>query len=185
MGKGRELTAKSDDELVQAAMGGEVACFVALCHRYYASLVAVARAVLGDAHLAEDAAQEALATACRQLRTLKTPARFGPWVTTICRNEAHDILRRRPAVERLGERDIPAASPTPDSDDDAVRQALESLPAEARELLHLRYHGELSYEAIAAQLDITVEAVHGRLRRAKQDVKSHVLRTRARDRRSS
>ena len=91
-------------------MDGDVDGFVELCHRYYPSLVAVARAVLGDGHLAEDAAQEALAAACRRMGALKEPARFGAWLTTICRNRATDILRRWPKVERLGERDFPAAT---------------------------------------------------------------------------
>jgi RNA polymerase sigma-70 factor (ECF subfamily) len=157
--------------------------FVALCHRYYQSLVAIARAVLGDGHLAEDAAQEALAKACRHLDGLKTPNRFGAWLATICRNEARDILRRRPNVESLGERDVPVETPAPDSEVDVVRRALDSMPPESRELLYLRYRNELSYEAIADLLDISVEAVHGRLRRAKQEVRTHLER--ARDRRSS
>ena len=170
---------------MQAAVGGDVECFVALCHRHYATLVAVARAVLRDAHLAEDAAQEALAIACQRLSTLKEPRRFGAWLVTICRNEANHILRRRPRVERLGERDVPA-TPHHDQADEiaAIRQAADSLPVESRELLYLRYDNELSYEAIADLLGLTVEAVHGRLRRAKQDVKTRMQRERNRDRRS-
>ena len=173
----------SDDDLVRAAMGGDVESFVVLCRRHYPSLVAIARAVLGDGHLSEDAAQEALAKACRRLGGLKDPARFGSWLATICRNEARDILRRRPAVERLGDRDVQADTPDvgteSDSDVDAVRRALDAMPVDARELLYLRYRNGLSYDAIAGLLDISVEAVHGRLRRAKQDVKAHLERARA------
>ena len=179
------MAAKSDDELVRAAMGGDVECFVALCHRYYAPLVAIARAVLGDGHLAEDAAQEALARACRRLDTLKDPGRFGAWLAAICRHQAQDILRLRPNVERIGERDFPVESPAPDGDADAVRQAMEAMPTEARELLYLRYRNDLSYDAIADLLGVSVEAVHGRLRRAKDDVKKHLERARERDRRPS
>ena len=188
------MTVKSDDELVRAAAGGEVECVVALCERYYAPLLAVARAVLGDGHLAEDAAQEALATAFRRLKTLKDPGRFGAWLMTICRNHANDILRRRPRVERIGQRDLP--DPAGDNgnggggegdggvDTDAVRRALNSLPVESRELLYLRFRNELSYDVIAGLLGVSVEAVRGRLHRAKQDVKAHLERERNRDRRS-
>ena len=170
---------------MRAAVGGDVECFVALCHRYYATLVAVARAVLRDGHLAEDAAQEALAVACQRLSTLKEPRRFGAWLVTICRHEANAIRRRRPRVERLGERDVPAAPHSDPADETAaVRQAVDSLPVESRELLYLRYRNELSYEAIANLLGLTVEAVHGRLRRAKRDVKIHLERERNQDRRS-
>lgn len=183
VGKGTGLTEKPDEDLVLAAIGGDLDSFVALCHRYYTSIVAIARAVLGDGHLAEDAAQEALAKACCRLDSLKNPKRFGAWLATICRNEARDILRRRPNVESLGERDVPAEMPDPDPEMDTVRRALDSMPPESRELLYLRYRNDLSYEAIADLLDISVGAVHGRLRRAKQEVKTHLER--ARDRRSS
>ena len=187
------MATRSDGDLVRAAMGGDVDSFVGLCHRYYPSLVAVARAVLGDGHLAEDAAQEALAAACRRLGTLKDPDQFGAWLTTICRNKATDILRQRPRVERLGKRDLPAppvhsgrTGDAGDAADDiaAVRAAVDSLSVESRELLYLRYRNELSYDAIADRLGLSVEAVHGRLHRAKRDVKTHLERTRARDRRS-
>jgi len=193
--KGRRLTAKPNEDLderqeadlVQDAMGGDVDSFVALCRRYYPSLVAIARAVLGDGHLAEDAAQETLAKACRRLDGLKNPGRFGAWLATICRNEARDIVRRRPTVESLdvaslNGRDVPAATPGRDAesefDVDAVRRALDAMPSAARELLYLRYRNQLSYDAIAALLAVSVEAVHGRLRRAKQDLKAHLERQR-------
>lgn len=176
------MTEKPDEDLVLAAIGGDVDSFVALCHRYYPSIVAMARAVLNDGHLAEDAAQEALAKACRHLDGLKNPKRFGAWLATICRNEARDILRRRPNVESLGERDVPAAMPDQDSELDVVRRALDSMPLESRELLYLRYRNDLSYEAIADLLNISVQAVHGWLRRAKQEVRTYLQR--ARDRRS-
>lgn len=106
----------------------------------------------------------------------------GAWLARICRNEARDILRRRPNIESLGERDIPADVPDsePDSQVDAVREVLNSMLPESRELLYLRYRNELSYEAIANLLDISPEAVHGRLRRAKLEVKKHLARLRSR-----
>ena len=74
-----------------------------LCQRYYPSLVAVARSILLDVHLAEDAAQEALAEACTGLRSLRDPQSFGPWVGSICRNVAKDILRARKKQRKVAE----------------------------------------------------------------------------------
>lgn len=177
------MTEKPDDDLVLAATNGDVDSFVALCHRYYRPMLAIARAIVGDGHLAEDAAQEALAKACRRLDSLKNPKRFGAWLASICRNEARDILRRRPSMESLGERDVAAEVPDTDPEEDAVREALTLMSPESRELLHLRYRNDLSYEAIADLLDTSVEAIHGRLRRAKLEVKTHLERSR--NRRSS
>jgi RNA polymerase sigma-70 factor, ECF subfamily len=168
------LAEKPDEELVLAAACGDVDSFMMLCQRYYASLVAIAHAVLGDHHLSEDAAQEALAKACRRLGDLNSPSRFGAWLAAICRNEAKDMLRRAPRTESLGERDVPEGISEQNPDVEAMKQALDSMPVESRELLYLRYRNELSYEAIAALLDISPQAVNGRLRRAKQDVRERL-----------
>lgn len=180
IGKDMGSTEKPDEDLVVAALDGDVDSFVTLCHRYYPPLVAIARVVTSDGHLAEDAAQEAFAKACRRLDSLKNPKRFGAWLATICRNEARDILRRRPNIESLGERDIAAELPDTDPEADAVWEALNSMSPESRELLYLRYRNDLSYEAIADLLDTSVEAIHGRLRRAKLKVKTHLERSRSR-----
>jgi RNA polymerase sigma-70 factor (ECF subfamily) len=170
------LAGKTDEDLVVAAINGDVDSFVALCHRYYAALVTVARAVLRDGHLAEDAAQETLAKACRKLDSLNDPRRFGAWLIAICRNEATDMLRRIPRMEDLGDREMAQDAPEENSDVVGAQQAIGLLPADSRELLYLRYRNGLSYEEIATLLATTPEAIHGRLRRAKQAVRAHLER---------
>ena len=169
-----------DEELVLAAMGGDVDSFVTLCHRYYPAMVAIARAVLGDGHLCEDAAQETFAKACRKLSSLKRPNCFGAWLAAICRNEARSILRKMPEAESLGDRDVPENTREESPDVDLVRQAIGRLPVDARELLYLKYRNELSYEAIAELLATTPQAVHGRLQRARQSLRAYVERQRKR-----
>jgi DNA-directed RNA polymerase specialized sigma24 family protein len=46
-------------------------------------MVWIAYSVLLDRPLAEDAAQQAFATACRKIRSLRQPDRFGPWLSEI------------------------------------------------------------------------------------------------------
>jgi RNA polymerase sigma factor (sigma-70 family) len=179
-GKGVDLADGPGEERVRAAMGGDVDSFVTLCRHYYPALVAIAHSVLKDRHLAEDAAQETLAKACLRLGGLRSPDRFGAWLAAICRNEARDMLRRRPRVESLGERDVPEIADEADADVEAVRDAVDALSVESRELLYLRYRSGLGYEAIADLLGIPVQAVHGRLRRAREEVREQVLRDRKR-----
>jgi RNA polymerase sigma-70 factor (ECF subfamily) len=174
------VTSKPDEQLVLAAVGGDLDSFLVLCRRYYPAMVTVTRTVLGDDHLCEDAVQEALAKACRKLDTLENPSRFGAWLTAICRNEARSMLRRTPKAESLGDRDVPERMRQEDPDVEAVRQAIGRLPEEACELVYLRYRNELSYKAIAELLDTTPQSVHGRLQRARQTVKEYVQRERNR-----
>ncbi|MHC4178105.1 MAG: RNA polymerase sigma factor [Planctomycetota bacterium] len=171
---------RPDEELVSAALCGDVDSFMKLCRRYYPTMVAIARAILGDFHLAEDAAQEALARACRRLPSLERPSRVGAWLVTICRNQARDMARRTRSMESLGGRDFPEDAPQQSADVEAVRRAIKTLPPESRELLYLKYRSELSHQQVSDLLGVSLQAVHGRLKRARQAVREHLERQRNR-----
>lgn len=173
-----DLSNRTDAELAKAMMGGDVDGFMELCRRHYRAMVAIAKAAVRDEHLAEDLAQETFAKAVRKIDTLQDPARVVAWLASICRNLARDFLRRREDIASLGDRDIPAKLLEDDQEIDEVRNILNQMPTETRELIYLRYRDDLSYEAIAQLLEITPEAVHGRLGRAKQDVKRQLEQSR-------
>ncbi|MBN2312896.1 MAG: sigma-70 family RNA polymerase sigma factor [Sedimentisphaerales bacterium] len=159
-----------DQNLVLRALEADPESFGRLCRRYYSSLVAVADAILLDHHLAEDAAQEALAAACRQLPKLKKPERFGPWVITICRNVAKDMLRERQRQRKPVE--TCRGNDCDDEPDDDQRtllaEALKQLPDHLREVVFLRFYNEMSYRQMAKVLDATEQSIDGRIRRAKK-----------------
>jgi DNA-directed RNA polymerase specialized sigma24 family protein len=62
--------------LVRAARAGDDFAFAELVRAYQDIAVAYATAILGDYHLAEDAAQEAFVEAYRELSALREPAAF-------------------------------------------------------------------------------------------------------------
>ena len=169
------MAQQSDRELVASARGGDVDSYTALCGRYYPALVAVAQAIMGDRHRAEDAAQEALAQACEKLAQLRRPERFGGWVATICRNKARDLLRREPGHGSLGDVDPIAAERDDDGIAVAVRRAIAELDPTAREAVYLRYYDEMSYERMSEVMGMSVQAINGRLRRAKKKI-AEILR---------
>ena len=154
-----------DQILVKRALQSDPESFGELCRRYYDSLVAVARSILPDRHLAEDAAQEALAAACRDLAKLKKPERFGPWVGAICRNVAKDMLRQ---LRKQQERIETNAGNEPDCREDERKaildQALQQLPQNLREVVFLRFYNErfyneMSYEQMAKVLGATEQVL--------------------------
>ena len=166
-----------DDILVQRALRADPQSFGELCSRHYPSLVAVADAVLMDHHLAEDAAQEALAEACRQLVRLKKPERFGPWVAAICRNVARDMLRqRRRQVEPVADGPAQERDSSQDERKAMLDQALQQLPSHLREAIFLRFYNEMSYEQMAKVLGASEQMIDGRLRRAKKRIAAYLAR---------
>lgn len=160
---------RTDAELVRAACRGEIASFRELYERHYAMAVGISRSRLSDPHLAEDAAQEAFAIACRQLASLKDGQRFGRWLGTICRRTASRMARFRMNHAALDELAIDSSKSNGDSQAVArVRQAVERLPASGREVILLHYFSGLSYEQISKSLGISPQSVHGRLQRARR-----------------
>ncbi len=169
------MTNAEDLILVRRALQADPESFGQLCRRYYSSLVAVADAILLDHHLAEDAAQEALAHACRQLPRLKKPELFGPWVAAICRNVAKDMLRDRQR-QRMPVPDGQAQEPDcpDDRQTEVVAEALQRLPQHLREVVYLRFYNGLSYQQIAGVLGASQESIDGRLRRAKKRIAAYL-----------
>ena len=151
-------------------MEGNTACFATLCQRYYPALLALAHAVAGDEHLAEDAAQEAVAEACRRLRTLRKPQRFGAWLGAICRNIAKDMLTDRRRARQVADG---LAAPAESSDGDekaALARAVRALPESLRQVVFLRYYNSMTYEQISSVLGLSSQAINGRLRRARRRI---------------
>ena len=166
----------SEKATVEAACSGNAEAVAELYERYYAVMVWVAYSVLLDRGLAEDAAQQAFARACEKLGRLRDPGRFGPWLTTICRHAAQDILRdrQRRAVLR---RNAAGAAPSRHNDDGfdrAVKDAVDSLPAMYREVVVLHYYNGMSYHEIESALGISGDKVKGRLARARRKMQTHL-----------
>jgi len=167
----QELTdQRPDTTLVNAAVNGDADSFTELCRRYYPAMVAVAHSILGDRHLAEDAAQQAFAKAVVKLPQLKKKAKFASWIATICRNAAKDMARVTERLHPAENLSVPAAGTGQDDATEAVKQALGEFPIPAREVIFLRFYDGLSYEQISAVLGISEQAISGRLRRAKKQM---------------
>ena len=165
-------------KLVEAAQKGCIESFGALYERYYSSMAALAYSVLGDRQLAEDAAQEVFAIACKDIAYLKSKEKFAAWLAGICRNTAKQMLRTGQIKLNAPTGEKVAASSRRDGDGTqmAVKQALDNLKDSERELITLRYYDNLPYERIASVLGISTQAVHGRLIRAKRKIAKYLKR---------
>jgi RNA polymerase sigma-70 factor (ECF subfamily) len=136
----------------------------------------VAYSVLLDRGLAEDAAQQAFATACAKMRSLRQPDRFGPWLATICRNAAQDMARARrrdAALQKTAVTEEPVQSGS-DGFDKAVKEAVDKLPPMYREVVVLHYYSGMSYSRIESVLGISGDVVKGRLARARRQIQMHL-----------
>ena len=171
------MNLNSETTLVEAAQNGHLESFGALYERYHSSMVALAYSMLSDRDLAEDAAQEVFAIACRDLRSLKSKERFAAWLAGICRNVSRQMLRANKG-KPVAVGDNPAARKRDDIEDrrEAIRRAVWSLREPERELIVMRYFDGFSQGQISEVLDISPQAVNGRLVRAKRKIAKYLKR---------
>jgi RNA polymerase sigma-70 factor (ECF subfamily) len=167
-----------DAQSVSAVRAGDMERYREPVERHERRVFAVAWSRLGDAALAEEAAQEAFIRGYRNLWLLGDGAKFAGWITSIARRAAINFgLRHRRELDKRerwalekSESSAPAAPadetyalPTPET----LRQTLAELPAAHRECLVLfNLEGKSGTEAAAA-LGISEAALRVRLHRAR------------------
>ena len=167
--------------LVQRAQSGDTAAFAELIRQAQPRVLVITRAVLGDGHEAEDAAQEAFLRAWQKLGTIGPPYRFVTWVSQIARNAARNMARRRRRV-RLDPAMAVDRGPSEDLAEKLAHaiEALANLSPPLREAARLSYlAGHRQYE-VAKRLGIPLGTVKSRLassrrqmRRERMNVMSH------------
>jgi RNA polymerase sigma-70 factor (ECF subfamily) len=168
------VTENSETNLVAAARKGDAESFSRLCEQHYPALVAIAYSQLADRGLAEDAAQEALLVAYRDITKLKETGRLLPWLVAICRNTAIDMAKARARERHAGIEDCSPAADLCHHENDTVsvvREIILRLDPDIRDIILLRYYNGMTYEQIAGLLGVSEEAVNGKLRRARKTIR--------------
>ena len=160
-----------DLALVEAARSGDEEAFASIVRGSADRLFVVAHRILRDIGRAEDAVQQTLVTAWRELPTLREIERFEAWLHRIlvhaCYAEAKRASRWSANVVAL-----PIDGPaTPDTTLDVVtRDALDRgfrrLPTEQRAAFVLRHYLGWSIAEIAENLGVPTETIKSRLRYA-------------------
>ena len=83
------------DVLVESAAGGDVDAFGQLLNATSGMVTSIVLAIVRDVDMSQDIAQEVFLSAWRDLKKLRNPASFLPWLRQIARNHAHHALRTR------------------------------------------------------------------------------------------
>ena len=154
--------------LVDRAKQGDEEAFDTLARMVGGKCMAIAFRILRDADLAEDAAQAALITAWRELRTLRDPDRFEPWLHRILTNECYAEARRRTRWS-ANLHILPSDGPSgPDDtltvdDRDQLERALRRLTLEQRAVLVFHLYVGLTVPEVADRLDIPIGTAKSRL----------------------
>ncbi len=168
------------DEALATRCQTDADAFHELFRRYHRRLYHYARGLIGSPEEAEEATQDTFVRLYKFAHHFDATRKFSTWFYTIAANQCRNRLRRRQKhhEQSLDAEDAPEPADTHNPgplevyEKKAVREmvdaAIEQLPPNYREVLHLRYLEGMAYKEIAAALQVSVSAVETRIFRAKK-----------------
>jgi RNA polymerase sigma-70 factor (ECF subfamily) len=172
----------TDEQLVELALDGDEEAFGILVRRYQRRLTAFLSQLVGDLELARELSQEAFVRAWSALSRFNPKYRFSTWLFRIAHNLGIDQLRRRRlktvSLYRTDAEGDEVEVVAPDTEKDPLghlenhalaselRQVIDELRPEYRELVLLRHFAGLSYQEIADFKEMPLGTVKNKLFRA-------------------
>lgn len=171
----------NDQVLIQKILSGNDHAFRLLVEKYRTDLFRKIFAVLRDQKDAEDATQEAFIKIFHSLPQYQNQG-FKTWMTRIAVNYAIDVKRkqdrrREEIVESIEYRSPPTQSVEAEliskEQQLLVKERLEELPDNYRNVIYGFYIAEKSYQQMAEEQQVGVKTIETRLYRARQWMKKH------------
>ena len=166
--------AELEREMAGQLQRGEPEGIESLYDRYGRLAYSLAFRILNDIPAAEEVVQEAFVALWRNAPAFDaSKGTLRSWLVSIVRNRAIDRLRglrKRahvgPLEDAEGRAGVPDAweSVSMELERKQVREALAALPAEQRRTLELAYYGGFTQAEIAAQMEVPLGTVKGRMR---------------------
>jgi len=170
-----------DQNTLRAAQQGDTKAFDELVKEYLPLVYHYVARLTHTTSLAEDITQETFIKAWKYIKRFDTTKPFHPWLMRIARNAALDALKRHktPAfsflsadeqshIESLPDNNLTPHQKAEQTETTAyVNHILSTLKPTEQEVLSLHYQEELSISEIAEVLQVPLETVRTRLRRAR------------------
>jgi RNA polymerase sigma-70 factor (ECF subfamily) len=185
----------SEENLIRAGQRGDAQALNALFHRHHRALFHSALGIMGNPQDAEDALQDGLLSAFRNLKNFRGHSQFSTWLTRVVINAA--LMRRRSqavrptaaAAEPIGENEIPiterlvSKSLNPEQlfrrseIREIIQDHVEELAPILRTAFVLRKIREYSTSETARILRVSEETLKGRLWRARRELARRISRS--------
>ena len=178
---------ESESELLARCRRGDADAWNELFDRHYAAAGRFVFQLASDftREDVEEICQEIFLSVIRNLNSFQGGSQFQTWLFRIAVNKAHDYRERQHAAKRGGGQtpfslhaedsetgltiDPPSTAPSPDAElmnvekVELVREALDQVGNPCREIIELRYFGDLSYEELSCELKLNPKTVSSRL----------------------
>ena len=180
-----------EDEIIRRVRSGDTDAFGSLVDEYQKNVYNLALRMTGNPEDAQDMSQEAFIKAYNSLSSFRGDSKFSVWLYRIVSNVCLDFLRSRSKNQPMSlnvelddgetELDIPDLRSLPEDELEraltrqAVRDGLDALPTDQRQILLLREIEGFSYEEICRILDLEEGTVKSRIFRARKNLCARLL----------
>ena len=180
---------REDDQLIAMYRSGDMDALGVLIEKYLQSIYTFTKRLTGRSEDAQDITQETFVKVWRTLDRYKTGKSFKTWLFTIARNTAIDHLRKKrmpafsefndaegknPLIETLADTgDTPAERAVRQDEERVLEEALITLSPVDREIMHLHYHQDMTFDAIGRMQNKPLDTVKSRHRRALQKMREY------------
>ena len=193
MERSENETTTADSELVCEARNGRPSAYGELVRRWSARVMAICHARVGCRDAAEDLAQETLLRGLSKLHSLKTPEKFGPWLSGIAQRVCLDWLKAKqtsqvPFTQLSADTSPEVLLPSDGGSADVLAERaeelsrlmheVESLSDDCREVLLLYYYHDVTYRELAELLGVSTATVNARLTRARAVLRERLVKVR-------
>lgn len=170
---------RSDSELIHAFIQGDERALETLVYRYKDKLYTSIYMLVKDKYIAEDIFQDAFLKMIRTMREgrYSEQGKFLPWAIRVAHNLCMDHFRKvkqqvqvllpdgKDISDLIGTSDYNASDGIETRQtNESVRQLIEALPEEQREVIVLRMYGDLSFKEIADMTAVSINTALGRMR---------------------
>jgi RNA polymerase sigma-70 factor (ECF subfamily) len=171
----------TDKALIKQYIQGNEACLEMLINKHKNKVFTTIYLIVNDRYIAEDLFQE---TFIKVIKTFKSgkyneEGKFLPWVVRIARNLAIDHFRkskRMPTITSQDGEDIFRTFEVAEDNreqsyirnqkESTIRNIINMLPEEQKQVLVLRHYGDMSFKEIAELTNVSINTALGRMRYA-------------------
>jgi RNA polymerase sigma-70 factor (ECF subfamily) len=171
----------SDSSLVILYINGNEKAFEQLVQRHKSKIYTTIYLIVKDPYVAEDLLQDTFIKAVTTIKSgrYNDEGKFLPWIMRIAHNLAIDYFRRERRYPTVILEDGSNVFNTLDFSEDSaesiqirketherLRELIQNLPEQQREVLMMRHYGEMSFQEIADATGVSINTALGRMRYA-------------------
>ena len=182
----------TDEQLVELAVTENPDAFGEIVKRWERKIFALCFGMLAREDVAKDAAQETFIAAYRHLKNFRGDAKVSSWLHRIAVNQCLTVKRRQKtrsesflddeknAAERVFVaplRQMPSKTTEQNERLHLVRQAVQSLPVDLRQIVVMKEFEEMTFQEISDALEVPLSTVKSRLYTAFKQLRMKLERT--------